>query len=65
VCGILRVRHQTVSFEEISGPLNALPREPHPPADLGDRSTFLVERAEHLPPRTGLAKGTRQRIAGA
>jgi hypothetical protein len=65
VCRILCVRHETVGFEEISGPLNALAREPHLPADLGDRPPFLVEGTEHLPARAGLAKGTRQRIPDA
>jgi hypothetical protein len=65
VGGIVGVQHQTVGFEQVGCPLNALPRQPHPAADLGDGSPRLVERSEHLPSGAGLTVGTRQRIPSA
>jgi hypothetical protein len=62
---IVAVGQQPVGLEEVGRPLHALPREPHPATDISDRSRVVVKCPEHLPPCTGLATRTRQRIAGA
>jgi len=61
---IIDVGQEAVSLEEVGRSLDALACQPHPPADVGDGSPTVLQRAQDLPTRAGLSKRTRQRITG-